>query len=490
MTNGPQVVYLDKVDTKAYTDENSLATAFLTQPDTINAVVTHLGGRESDKFPLTFLTEGQVGGASYEEINDAQFQWPVQRRAKKADYVVSSQYNNTSVIGGYNQSFYLCFKTNLLIEQTPIVSTNGYKAIILAPPVQVGTNSWRYELQSAVPGQKCPLSECQPGIKWAMTGNSLVSESHSMGNRSTRQTPGKMKNQLSFFRKSYEYGGNMANKVVEVTFMTEGGTKTTKWMDYEEWTHQMNWKENIEEHMWEAMYNRDAQGVVHLKDRNSGKPVPIGAGVIQQIPNIDTYGELTYKKLNQIIGDVAYGATDKEKMEFVLYCGEGFMDDFDQAMKGEMKILSPYNPGTFVQGTGNNLVFGGSFKQYVHRAGHLVTLKHMPMLEYGGRAQVAPIHPISGKPMTSHEAYFIDQSNYDGQRNVKMICQKGRSFRRGIVKGMSPLNGETSPFGNNDFKANNFIATEQDANSIHFLGSKTVNISRNEHCLKLTCTLS
>jgi hypothetical protein len=484
-----QIVFKDRFDAKGYTDENSLATALLTKPDTINAVVTHLGGKESEKYPLTFLTEGQVGGASYKEIQDAQYMWDVQRRDKKWDEVVSTTYVLGNTPGINNTRFFITFKSRWLVEQHPIVSKNGVKARIMNAPIQIGSH-FQYELQltSGSPTAFCPLSELTAGSKWAMVGNGLVSESDSVGNRSNIQTPGKMKNQLSFMRKSYRYSGNVANTMVEVSFITEGGKQTMKWMDFEEFKHQMMWRENVEEHCWESEYNRNENGVIMLKDDVTSKPIPIGAGVFQQIPNSDTYGELTYNKLNNIIGDVAYGATDTEKMQIVMYAGKGFLRDFDEAIKNRALGLTQVSDAKFIKGEGRNLMLTGFFKQFEHVDGHTVIVKWLPLLDFGGRAQASEKHPITGFPLTSHEAIFLDQSSYDGERNIKMITQKGRSMIRGVIKGMAPLNGGSG--GGVAFAGNNFMATEQDNNSVHFFSAKSINISRNEHCFRLKCNLS
>lgn len=484
-----RIVFRDRFDDKGYTDENSLHAAHLTKPDTISAVITHLGGKESDKFPLTFLTEGQKGGGEYIEVQDAQYMWDVMRREVKSDVIVRCDYVSGDTPGMNGSTFVAWFRTRWLVEQHPVVSPNGYKARIAAAPQLIG-NMYRYELEviSGSDQYFIPVSELQVGVKWGMIGNGLVSESDSMGNRSNIHTPGKMKNQLTFMRKSYSYSGNVANRYVEIHLVTEGGKKTMKWMDFEEYRHQMMFREQTEEWLWESIYNRNANGVIALKDRDSGKVIPVGAGVYEQIPNQDTYGILTYEKLNQVLGDAAYGATDTDKMQFVLYGGKGFLRDFDEAIKAKAGTFTQITGDKFTKGEGRNLVLTGFYKQFEHVDGHTVIVKWLPILDFGGRAEVAPKHPITGFPMTSHEAYFVDQSMYDGQRNLKMVTQKGRSLLKGVLKGMAPLNDK---FGYADPQTGaGWIATERDSNSVHYFTSKSVSIMRPDHCVALKCVLS
>lgn len=488
-----RILYKDRYDAKGYTDENSLNNALLTQPDMISTVLTHIGGRENEKFPMTFMTEGQAGGADYQEINDAQYQFRTMHRGKKHDVVVSSTYSGTDKPGIGKTDFYVVFKTRWLVEQHPVVSAYGTKARIMAPPKQLA-NGYQYKFRLLSPSASayCPLTDLVAGTKWSMIGNGIVSESDSMGNRSNIQTPGMMVNQLSFMRKSYRYSGNIANKYVEIELMTGKNKKTMYWLEYEMFQHHMEWLEMSEEWMWESIYNRNADGVIDLIDEESGKPIPIGAGLIEQIPNNDTYGVLTYNKLYQLIGDTAYGATDTDQMEFVLYAGKGFLRDFDEAVKNRASSLKAIEGGAgtkFIEGSGRNLILTGFFKQFEHVDGHRVIVKWLPLLDFGGRAEAAPKHPISNLPMTSHEAFFIDQSIYDGQRNVKMVAQKGRSMNIGVKLGMAPSPGEqfgAKVLGN----AAKYIATEQDTNSVHYFGSKSINIFRNQHCLHVKCNLS
>ena len=225
-------------------------------------------------------------------------------------------------------------------------------------------------------------------------------------------------------------------------------------------------------------------GEIPLKDPDSGLPIPNGAGVIDQIPNFDTYSFLTAQKIKNTVGDVMYGASDTGAMDVILYTGLGGLDEFDRAMKEEMRSFTQITGDKFITGSGRNLVIGGFFTQYQHIDGHVITVKHLPLLDFGARAENAPKHPVSGKPMTSYDMYFVDQSTYDGVRNVQMVTQKGRAMITGVLKGMAP-----TPM---DFSGNGteLIATEQDKCSVHFLSAKGIVINRNTHCFRLACDLS
>ena len=154
MANSAQVLYHDSFNGHGFTNENSLANALLTKPDVITPVITHLAGRESNKFPLTFLTEGQAGGVKPIELNDVQYEWNVMGRMKNSDKLVSTSYSAGDKPGVNNTPFFIVFETNWLKVQHTIVSPNGVQARIQQRPTQVGAH-YQYKLQLINPA---PLS--------------------------------------------------------------------------------------------------------------------------------------------------------------------------------------------------------------------------------------------------------------------------------------------------------------------------------------------
>ena len=491
-----RIVVHEKFDGNGFTTNNSLAAMRLTKADTLNPVITHLMGNESKKFPLTFLSEGQKGGNKTIGIEDVEYNWPVMGRIKMSDAVISHEYASNAEIGKYGAIFEVTFKSNWLKQQHLIISPNGVQARIVDKPTKVG-QGYKYRLQLIYrdPDTVCPVSELVVNTRWSMTGGAPVSEAYSSGNESNKQAPGKLKNQISILRKSYEIGGNVSNRTVEFQFNIKGKT-TNYWMPWEEYQHEMQFKEACEEHLWWSTYNRDDQGRITTIDQETGFAIPIGAGVDDQIPNKDTYGFLTTTKIKNTVGDVLYGATDTGNMNVVLYTGIGGSREFDEAIKrdasgggGWSVLMGGDVASKFVTGTpgSSNLAFGAYFTTYRHVDGHTITLKSLPLLDYGSRAENAPKHPISNYPMTSYEMYFVDMSTYDGERNVQMVSQKGRSLVRGVEQGMALLKGNS--YG--DYKGNALnLATDQDKTSVHYMKTLGVSIRRNTHCLKLTCDLS
>lgn len=487
--NSYRVVQGETFNSEGYTNNISLTKARITNPDSLNPVITHLMGAESKKFPLLFLTEGQAGGTKYVEIEDVEYEWPVFGRLRKTDAVASHGYTAEGQAGAGGAIIVVVFKTNWLKDQHTIISPRGFRCRISGKPNRVG-NGFEYRLQMLTQAASLPLSELAPNTLWAMSGGAQVTESYSMGNESNTQTPGKVKNQLGILRKSYEIAGNVSNRTTTFTFNQAG--KTTKyWLPFEEWQHEMSFKGDVEENLWESEYNRDASGRILTIDEETQLPIPMGAGALEQIPNKDTYGQLGTKKLKSLIRDITYGATDTDALDVVMFTGVGGKDEFSEALMRDANQWKVYEGAlnNTITGGPRGLTYGAYFTQFRHVDGHTITVKDLPYLDFGGRAQVADKHPVTGLPMTSYEMHFLDMSKYDGENNVQIVSQKGRALIRGVEQGMTLLKG----LNYGDYKGNNMdipLATSQDKTSIHYLKTCGIAIRRNTHCFSLTCDLS
>ncbi len=491
-----RILFHERFDSKGFTTNNSLAEMRLTKSDTLNPVITHLMGQENKKFPLTFLTEGQKGGMKMNSIEDIEYNWPVITRMKRSDAIASHEFASTDKPGLRGSTFKVVFKTDWIKPQHIIHSPNGIQARVQTRPVPVA-NGYEYTLVLIYRdlSEYCDPSELAVNTLWSMVGGAPVSESHSSGNESNKQAPGKLKNQISVIRKSYEVGGNVRNRTVEFQFNIKG-KMTNYWMPFEEYQHEIEFKQACEEHLWWSKYNRDDRGNITTIDPETGFPIPLGGGINDQIPHKDTYGILTVQKLHNTVGDVLYGGTDTGNMDVVLFTGIGGAREFDGAIKretngsGGWRLLDGNVADKFVQGMpgSNKLSFGGYFNQYKHVDGHTITIKLLNLLDFGGRADNATKHPVTGYPLTSYEMYFVDMSTYDGERNLQMVTQKGRSMVRGIEQGMTLIKGSSYGDYNGNSK-NLMLATDQDKSSVHYLKTLGVSIRRNTHCFKLSCDL-
>lgn len=442
-----RVISQGKFEDRGYSNEESIAYLGLQKPVEINSFLTYNYGMDDDRFPLSFMTEGQ-GSAGTVDIATVQWTWSTMGRMKFTDMVTYfNTANSKPGLGG--AEFEVHFATHWFIEQYGLIAPDGKTTVRVQKDLGESAYGYGYLLKLTSPN---PNAFVDPemlarGKYWSMSAPT-VSESYSKGNRSNTMGPGKMTSQLEFQRYSKEIAGNLANVVTEYEFKNAAGASSKLWINEEMRQFHLNMRVMNEERLWMAEYNRNANGEILLKDRDNGKPIPHTSGMLEicRESNYDTYGEyLTLNKIKRTVGDVLDRDTDTGTMNIVLMGGKGFLEDFDEAMKMDAKengFLTPLGDRE-IQGSGDNLEYGAYFRKYKTVDGHTITAKHCSFFDKGTIAEAAKqngmIHPRSGLPITSHQACFIDFSSYEGQRNVRMVRQKGQIYKAKVIEGMTDI---------------------------------------------------
>lgn len=486
-----RVISTGNYEDRGYSNEESIAYLQLQKPVEINSFLTYNYGLDDDRFPLSFMTEGQ-GAGGVVDIDTVQWTWKTMGRYKFTDFV--TYFNNTGNkpgLGGVE--FEVHFSTHWFIEQHGLIGPDGKTSVRIQKDLGESTYGYGYilKLDTVNPEAFVDPTLLAKGKYWSLTAPT-VSESYSKGNRSNTMGPGKMTSQLEFYRHSKEIAGNLANVITEYEFEGAGGGKSRLWINEEMRQFNLHMRVLGEERLWLAQYNRMVDGTITLKDRDNGKPIPHTAGMLEicRESNYDTYGEyLTLNKLKRTVGDVLDRDTDEGTMNIVLMAGKGFLEDFDEAMKMDAKengFLTPLGDKE-IQGSGSNLEYGAYFRKYKTVDGHTITCKHCSFFDKGTVAEAAKqngyIHPRTGYPMTSHQACFIDFSSYKGHQNVRQVRQKGQIYKAKVLKGMTDV---PASWGVSD---SNFISTEIDMSRFEVKGSRGLQVDNSTKMFMLECVL-
>ena len=432
---------------RGYSNEESIAYLQLQKPVEINAFLTYNYGMDDDRFPLSFMTEGQ-GSSGVNDIATVQWTWSTMGRMKFTDFITYFNTANTKPgLGG--AEFEIHTASHWFIEQYGLIGPDGKTQLRIQKDLGESPYGYAYlvKLTNPNPNAFVDPEMLAKGKYWSMSAPT-VSESYSKGNRSNSMGPGKMTSQLEFHRYSKEIAGNLANVVTQYQFKNGNGGTSNLWINEEMRQFNLTMRVMNEERLWIAEYNRNTNGEIMLKDRDNGKPIPHTSGMLEicRESNYDTYGEyLTIGKLKRIVDDVLDRDTDTGSMEVVLMAGKGFMEDFDDAMKRDAKdsgFLTPLGEKE-IQGSGYGLEYGAYFRAYKTVDGHRITVKHCSFFDKGTIAEAAKqngyIHPRTGLPVTSHQAAFIDFSTYEGTRNVRMVRQKGQIYKAKVIEGMTDI---------------------------------------------------
>lgn len=486
-----RVLSQGKYEDRGYSNEESIAYLQLQKPVEINAFLTYNYGMDDDRFPLSFMTEGQ-GSSGIVDIATVQWTWSTMGRMKFTDFVTYFNTANTKP-GLAGAEFEVHFSTHWFIEQYGLIAPDGMTQVRVQKDLGESPYGYGYLLKLTSPNPNAFIDPdmLAKGKYWSMSAPT-VSESYSKGNRSNSMGPGKMTSQLEFHRYSKEIAGNLANVITEYEFKTKGGGTSKLWINEEMRQFHLNMRVMNEERLWMAEYNRNANGEVLLKDRDNGKPIPHTSGMLEicRESNYDTYGEfLPLTKIKRTVGDVLDRDTDTGTMNIVLMGGKGFLEDFDEAMKVDAKengFLTPLGDKE-IQGSGDNLEYGAYFRKYKTVDGHTITAKHCSFFDKGTIAEAAKqngmIHPRSGLPITSHQACFIDFSSYEGQRNVRMVRQKGQIYKAKVIEGMTDI---PACWG---LPNTNHAATEVDMARYEVKSSLGLQVNNSNKMFLLKCVL-
>lgn len=480
-------------DDRGYSNEETIAHLMLSKPEEINNLLTYTYGMDDDRFPLTFLTEGQ-GSTGVVDIQGIQWTWKTMGRMKFNDYILVEPANATNGLGKGGAMFDVEFATHWLIEQYGLIAPDGKTQVRIMKDLGEGPNGgylYRLKLTSPNPNAVVSADNLKAGKYWSMTAPT-VSQSYSKGNRSNSMGPGKMTSQLELHRYSKEIAGNISNIVVEYAFRTKGGGTTNLWINEEMRQHDIQCRIMDEERLWLAEYNRNEAGEVLLIDPDNGQPITHTAGMIEicRESNYETYGEvLTLNKIERSIGDILVKDTDKGAMEVVLFGGKGFAQDFDMAIRNDARSEGFATPlgDKMIEDYKDGLSYGKYFRRYKTVDGHIITIQALSFLDEGTIAENAKmngmIHPRTGLPITSHQAFLIDMSSYQGVRNVRKVRQKGRVYKAGVLKGLTDIPASWGAVPTNS------ISTEIDMSRYEIMNSYGLQVNNVTKMMQLECVL-
>ena len=485
-------LYSAQFNDDEFTQENHMARALQTESEWLSPATTFLYGSGSEdfasyNFPMLYLTEGLGNISSSVSIGntDLSYKWPVLGRPKKTSTISSNPYSSTDKPGVGFGTFRMFFADKHFFKGQICYLPSGLEAQVQSDLVKNGASTdyiVEFQLITGNPNLYVPARDLAIGKKWA-GGIKKVSKARSRGGEHRSYTPYELTNQLSVVRDSYNIAGNQANKVM-VYEIRAGGESFKFWAQWEMYLSDLALREKLEHDLWYSTYNKDADGVIHNLDADSGEIVPSGAGILEQIDNVDTYVSMTSKKIETIVNDLVFNAGGATNVSIDIFTGTGGLNEASKAMENKMTSsgLTYVDTSGISEKDANNkrTYYGFYFDRYVTREGHSIRFRHHPMFDRGAKSETAELHPIDGRPIESYHMYAIDTSTYDGEPNIQYVSEKGRENIEKIVSGMSPI-----PFVSDSMQASSDI----DASSIERMKTQGIAIKRPTNCLKIFNTI-
>ena len=410
-------------------EENMLANSLMTKPHEMSTVLSYIFGRFDQGNIIDYITNG-FGKVT--QIENREYEWPVMIEHDKAIAIKAATWMGTTIASTDTPG----------INGTPILVTVGekwfgpgaivafddreFQARVAGDPYQDGAD-WVYTL-IVVGDTNAYISPSLLAVgKQLSREGSAYEEGSEEADIVNYQSPFKLRNQLTTMRLSYEITGSAFASVMVIA-MRDPKTKkqTLYWSDYQEWIALRQWYERLDRYTMYSKYNTSLDGITSLTGGN-GRPVYIGAGLLQQIApsNKRYYTTLTLELLDNFLSDLSYNIKGFGERKFLMLTGEMGMREFDRVLREKASAYTLVD-SKFVTGNGQDLTLGGQFMTYKGLNGIEVTIKHFPI--YDNPVYNRQLHPVSGKPIESYRMSFFDISSRDGEANLQKVVRKGREM--------------------------------------------------------------
>lgn len=468
------------------TEQNHLAQALLTQPEVLTKTIAYAFGPK--KYALGYLTQGMGHMAKNVKamIGNRQYRWPLMGMLAKAIPIIGLVSGGSTP--GINRSTFIVEIAEKHFSLGDILVTDGgYQFRVQTDPTPGLNGGWNYTCQLSKPDPTLyiPSSEFERG-KQLSKGFTAVEEYSNEAGSFIQATPFWFENQLTTVRSTFSMSGGAQTDVMVLQIGGPGRKGSMLWMYEQEYQHMLQWNDMCEWMMWYSEYNRDAAGQVHLPGEN-GRPVLIGAGVHEQIApsNRRTYTVLTENLIREFLNDLQEQSYNSDSKKWVAFCGWWFFDAFDRAMKSSIQRYTLVD-SKFITGSGQELTLGGQFVSYKGLNGNEITLVHNPM--YDNPVRNRKLHPVTGKPLESYRATFLDFGQYGGESNIAMVAKGADGIDRSMLSwftagSQTPSGGDAGAKGYTSAMRSNAL----DGWACHFLSEKGIRIINPLSCGMLEC---
>lgn len=472
-----------KWNNEAFTDQNALATALMTEPAILSSTLAYAFG---EKYTMQYLTQGSGRVSNkYTKLGNQQYRWPLMGSLTKAIPITGS-FSPIASVGVNFQPFQVRLAEKYFAVGDVIASHTRVLARVQEEPAQDGTD-WLYTLRLVTndPTATMPTADLAVGKEFSFEFTAF--EEYSEGGSSKEAFPMWFTNQMTTSRMSYSMSGGAQTDVMVLTVGARDGKGGSKlWMYEKEYQVMQQWMEQSERQRWYGKYNRDAQGLVNLPGSN-GRPVLTGAGVHEQIAysNTRNYTRGTEKLFREFILDLMDNSYNAENKKFLAFTGKGGMQEFHNAMRDSISSTMIVDT-TFITGSGQELTLGGQFTTYKGLLGTEITVAHLPL--YDKPENNRALHPETQWPLESYNFSILDFSMYGGESNISMVA-KGtdgidRSFRTWYEA------GSQTPMGDDSGISKVLRSSSLDGWNCHMLSETGLKISNPLTCGRLICTAS
>ncbi len=458
-------------------DENMLTNALVTRPHEVSPVISYIFGYFNQGNVIDYITNGLGNTVTTE---NRQYEWSVAIEHDKAIPILDAKWQNASIdtsatstdVPGLGQSTIQLWLPEKWFGIGALITFDDkdFQARVISDPYEDGS----VFVYTLVVANGSAESFIDPTLlargKQVSRMASAYEEYSEEADIVNYQTPFKLRNHLTTVRMSYDITGDAVSSVMVVKIRDPQTKKETMyWSEYQEWVALRQWYERIDRLTMYSQYNAEANGVVNLKGSN-GRPVYIGAGLLQQIApaNVKYYTTLTLDLLDTYMSDLSYNILGMSERKFIALTGEMGLREFDRVLREKASGYTLVDT-KFVTGSGQNLTLGGQFTTYKGLNGIELTLKHLPL--YDDPVHNRKLHPTSGKPLESYRMTFLNIGTRDGQSNLRKVVRKDRELS------MWYTGGSVAPGAGHAKSKDTLRSNAKDGYAVHFLSEQGIMLA-------------
>ena len=454
------------------TESDHLSQAYLTEPEKMDSVLAYAFGTENETV-LSMLTGG-IGNTRF--VSNREYTWDLHGQTERS-VVVTGSLSNGSTPGKNGTPFRWKMEEGIFEVTDNLVSDNG-TMLRISNKVSNGIE-WIYTAVLTDPDPSAWIAQDQlnSGARFSKDF-STVEELSTTGGGTDFVAPMTLKNQLTTLRKKYAVSRSAATDVMVIELFSEDGQSTKVWTKLAEWTALAQWYKEIDRSFIYTVYNKDAAGEVRLQGSNS-RPVYHGAGVRQQIApaNRMFYSKLTYEALDEFLLDLSYNASRwGGDYNFVGLTGKMGYREINKVVQ-EYNLsnnITVTNAGTFITGSGSDLVLTGHFKTIEFLNGVSLTLKEFS--PYDDKVRNRTLHPVSGKPIESYRITIMNFGTVKGKANIRKVA-KAKS-----ENAMWYVCGSTTPYGEVANSLSTMRSNGVDGYEVHMLAEVGIQVQDPTSC--------
>jgi hypothetical protein len=450
-------------DWSGLTTKNHIGAMWGEQPIMVSNLVDNIYdvnlGLDLDRFMDQF--------PSMEIERDAPFEWMLNNASPFKNIPLVQYYTNVALDASSNTAtpgiglsrFYLEFPDRIFEAMDVIgygyTEKETYQFRITEDPKPNGSN-WVYTVE-LVTGDYSLFAKAedlvagQRFVKMYAPAEQTLSERGSSS--ITFSSPFRMQNRCTFIRGEYMVPGNMIdqkeNEPLGFFFIDALGKRHSTWINKLDYDFLVQFKRQKAMLQLYGKANKTSQGTYGMKGE-SGYEIRMGSGLYEQIApsNVHYYSTFNIDVLSDILMSLSVGKLPEDSRRFVLGTGEYGMRQFHQAVETKAVTFAPSREEIRINGTLNNMGYGGQFKRYSFLNGIEIELMHIPFLD---DPSLNPIKHPNGGCLSSYEYLILDFGTSQGKPNIQKVNVKGANdiFRYipGLRDPFSPggLGGNSAP---------------------------------------------